>query len=113
MFYNYGMENSEQHSKQQFDWLKAYQWQKGQSGNPGGRPKKTLKVFAREFLESMSDEDRIDYFKTLNPEVVWKMAEGNPESKTDFNNTGNPIIVLSNEIANKYATPQSPSTDSK
>lgn len=90
-------DNSEQHNKQ-FNWLKAYQWQKGQSGNPGGRPKKTLKVFAREFLESMSDEDRIEYFKTLNPEVVWKMAEGNPESKSDLTSNGETIASVINIV---------------
>lgn len=97
-------ENSEQHKKQ-FDWLKAYQWQKGQSGNPGGRPKKTLKVFAREFLESMSDEDRIDYFKTLNPEIVWKMAEGNPETKTDVTSGGKAIVLPSILIDKNDTTP--------
>ena len=81
-------QTSEQHKKQQgFDWLKAYQWQKGQSGNPGGRPKKTLKVFAREFLESMSEEDKIEYFKSIHPMDVWKMAEGSPKQDLDIDAT--------------------------
>ena len=95
-------DNSEQHNKQhKFDWLKAYQWQKGQSGNPGGRPKKTLKVFAKEFLKSMSEEDRIAYFKTLNPIDVWKMAEGNPKQDTETELKGELTIQISEAIANK------------
>lgn len=76
-----------------------YHW-RFQPGNPGGpgRPKgsKSLKVFAREYLESLPDEDKIEYLKSLPEEIVWKMAEGNPhsteESKTDINIT-TPILV--------------------
>lgn len=69
-----------QHKKQQYDWLKQYQWQKGQSGNPGGKPKgKTLKTFAREMLQAMPEEDKAEFMKTIDPRIVWEMAEGKPK----------------------------------
>lgn len=79
-------EKSDKQHKSSFDWLKEYQWQKGQSGNPAGRPKtRTLKEFAREYLSNMSEEGRIAYFQKLDEEVVWKMAEGNPKNDVDLN----------------------------
>lgn len=96
-----------------YDWLKEYAWQKGQSGNPNGRPKtRTLKEYAREFLSNMSEEGRIEYFSKMKPEEVWKMAEGNPESK-DTVTVVTPNINIAEDIANKYAiTPSSTETNS-
>lgn len=54
-------------------------WKKGQSGNLKGRPKgKTLKEFAKDYLLTLPDEEKIKFLSSLPSEIVWRMAEGNP-----------------------------------
>jgi len=96
--------------------LQPYIWKKGQSGNPNGRPKgKTLKEFAREYLENLPDDEKIEYLASLPTEIVWKMAEGNPSTNTDITSNGEKIVIMPAELINKNAinTPSSPEPNSK
>ena len=74
------MQNSAIHHRRQYDWLKQYHWQKGQSGNPSGKTSKKLKTFVAETLSAMNDEQKAEYLKTIDPEIAWRMGEGNPHS---------------------------------
>jgi hypothetical protein len=93
-------EAQEQKKKQSYDWLNGYKFVKGKSGNPGGRPKgsKSLKTFAREYLASLPEDEKIKFLEALPEDIVWKMAEGNPESKTDITSAGDKIVFLPPEV---------------
>ncbi len=94
--------------------LKKYVFKKGISGNPGGRPvgAKSMKEYSREYLESLNEDERIDFMNSLDPDFIWKMAEGNPRQDADITTKGLPIIQLANEVATKNATNPSPEPNS-
>lgn len=106
-------ENTASQHKKQYDWLKPYQWKKGQSGNPTGAKKgKSLKTFVRELLETMPDEEKIEFLKFVAPEMVWRMAEGNPPQKLE-GDANNPLIIqIAKEIAEKNDTNTEPKDNS-
>jgi len=64
----------------------------GQSGNPGGRPKDTLKDYLRHKFTSMTPEEKEKFLKKISPETQFKMAEGNPESQIDNKVEGEIVI---------------------
>lgn len=90
-------QREKQHQKSKAPWLAPYRFKKGVSGNPSGKKKgtKSMKTFAREYFNSMPEEDRVEFLNSLNPETVWKMAEGNPQN--DITSGGEPITVNENK----------------
>ena len=44
-------------------------------------------------LAKMTDEEREEYLHGLPKEIIWKMSEGNPETKTDITSLGEKIAL--------------------
>jgi hypothetical protein len=77
--------------------LKKFEFKKGDDPrrNLKGRPKRTsLKEYARKYLESMTEEERVEYLNGLDADLVWKMAEGNPQNKDEMKVEGGELPIL-------------------
>ncbi|MCK9370944.1 DUF5681 domain-containing protein [Candidatus Dojkabacteria bacterium] len=88
--------------------IKPWQFKKGQSGNPLGRPPgRSLKDRAKRYLAGMTDEEAEEYFAGMDKKDVWEMAEGKAEAKTDLyiKEVPQPILdVIPKDNSNKEDT---------
>lgn len=92
------MEEDTEKQRKNSDNLRPFQWKKGQSGNIMGRPKgKTMKEYARQYLERMTDEERDEWLEGLSKDSIWEMAEGKPKADVDITTDGQPLIVRLHE----------------
>jgi len=94
--------------------LQPHVFKKGQSGNIEGRPKgKTLKEYCKDFLAAQTPEERAEFLEGIPKESIWKMAEGNPETKTDVTSDGEKIMFVPSELMTKNDIPRNTESSSK
>lgn len=74
--------------------LLPHVYKKGQSGNPGGRPKNTLKEYSKQKLAEMTEEEREEFLNGIDKRIIWEMAEGKAEAKTDVTSNGESIVPI-------------------
>ncbi len=93
----------------QMENTKPWLWKKGQSGNINGRPKgKTMKEWAKDYLSRMTDEERDEFMEGIPKDIIWKMSEGNPETKTDITSAGKPIPIINVSANNSHTEDSQP-----
>ncbi len=83
---------AEQGKKRDYAELRPYQFKRGQSGNPSGKPKGTvsLKKFAQSYIQDLTEEEKLEFLEGINKKDVWEMAEG--KAKQDVGLSGNLTI---------------------
>lgn len=85
-------------SDKQTNNSKPWLWKKGQSGNIMGRPKgKTMKEYAKQYLERMTDEERDAWLEGIPKDKIWEMSEGKARQDTDITSGGEKLYSLSKE----------------
>lgn len=80
------MKQSSNKVKRKTEHLAPYQYKKGQSGNPAGRPEGILsmKEWAKKKLLNMTEAEREEWAHGLNKVDIWEMAEGKPKQDTEL-----------------------------
>jgi hypothetical protein len=84
--------------KKPYHWLEAYHFKKGNKMSTG-RPKgsKSMKQYAKEMLEEMDYEERIEFLKKIDEDILWQMAEGRPEAKIEVKTEETPYDSFTKE----------------
>lgn len=88
--------------------FKPWLFRKGQSGNPGGRKKgtKSMKVWAREYLAALPDEEKLNFADGLPKDILWRMAEGQPHQSNETEVKGVLKIEFAKEFKNAHTPPE-------
>lgn len=83
-----------QPSSSRAEHLKPWQFKKGQSGNPLGKPvgAVSLKTFARNYIQTLTDEEKLEFLEGIDKDKVWEMAEG--KAKQDLEVSGEMVSKI-------------------
>lgn len=111
------MDEIQPKKKRKAEHLKAYQYKKGQSGNPGGKPKGTvsLKTWIKNRLLELDDEGKEEFLHGQNKFEIWKMGEGAPDSKLegDVKLSGTLIELIKHATSDQAGDSAVPGEDQK
>ena len=70
--------------EQRNEQIKPWQFKKGQSGNPKGRPPgKSLKERTKAMLNAMTEEEEQEFLAGMDKRTIWEMAEGKAKQETE------------------------------
>ena len=87
-------------------------FKEGFSGNPGGRPKGSLKSYVANRLAEMTPEQKDVFLKDVAPELIWRMAEGNPQNDITTGGEKLPTPIL-NELHSHHGLNENTETQEK
>ena len=77
--------------------LKPYQFKPGVSGNPSGRPANSLKKFAQKYFQNMTEEEKIEFLKRVDPKTIWEMGEGKPKQDIEIEGEMTSKVISADE----------------
>ena len=78
----------------------------GNNANPAGRPKgKSLKEYWRARFADMTDEEKLEFSSKVAPELIFRMAEGNPAQDNKHEIEGEIIITFDESFKKHVIAP--------
>jgi len=95
-------ELQEQH-KNRVDYIKPWQFKKGQSGNPKGRPPgKSLKERAKSMLNAMTEEEEQEFLAGIDKRTIWEMAEGKAKQDLTADIKAEINVIIPKPVADAF-----------